>query len=106
MSRMTKYLKQKAVVEVMKVDEHDKPILDMYGDPSYHVPVTIPCRRERVLQDIQTTTGSIVRSSTTYYTDETISVKVGDKFDGKPVIDFEEYVDGRGIIEGYRVIVV
>lgn len=105
MSSMTKYLHQQAKVAVMRVDEHAKPILNSYGEPSYLPEVEVKCRRERRLKDVLSQTGSTVRSETTYYFDESISIRVGDLVDGKPIIDFEEYVNGRGKTVGYEVVV-
>lgn len=105
MSRMTKFLKQKATWEKAELDENGKPILNEYGDPSFQQPVEIACRRERTMIDILTTTGAIVKSSTVYYVDETVPVHMGDKFDGLFILDFEEYINGEGECEGYRVVV-
>ena len=105
MSNMTKYLHQRATIAIMRVDEKGKPVLNEYGDPSYLPEVEVKCRRERKLKDVLSQTGSMVRSETTYYFDESISIRVGDLVDGKPIIDFEEYVDGKGNIVGYEVVV-
>lgn len=105
LSRMTKFLKQKAKIAIMKVNEEGKPVLDQYGDPSYQPEVEVKCRRERKLRDVLSQTGSTVRSETTYYFDESISIRVGDRVDGKPIIDFEEYIDGDGKLVGYEVVV-
>ena len=105
MSNMTKYLHQKATIAIMRVDERGNPALNEYGDPSYLPEVEVRCRRERKLKDVLSQTGSMVRSETTYYFDESISIRVGDLVDGKPIIDFEEYVNGKGKIVGYEVVV-
>lgn len=105
MSNMTKYLHQKATIAIMRVDDKGNPVLNEYGDPSYLPKVEVKCRRERKLKDVLSQTGSMVRSETTYYFDESISIRVGDLVDGKPIIDFEEYVNGKGNIVGYEVVV-
>ena len=105
MSSMTKYLKQKASIAILRVDEHGNTVLDMYGEPSYHHVVVVKCRRERRLRDVLSQTGATIRSETTYYFDESVHVHVGDLVDGKPIIDFEEYVDGNGVTVGYEVVV-
>lgn len=105
MSNMTKYLRQKTTIAIMKLNDKGEPLLDQYGNPSFHQPVEVRCRRERRLKDVLSRTGSTVRSETTYYFDESISIRVGDLVDGKPIIDFEEYVDGHGNTVGYEVVV-
>lgn len=105
MSSMTKYLKQTAQLSSMLLDTAGNPLLDMYGDPSYAAPILVRCRRERRLRDVLSQTGSTVRSETTYYFDESQQLTVGDLIDGKPVLDFEEYVDGNGVLVGYEVVV-
>lgn len=102
---MTKYLKQTAQLSSMLLDTSGNPLLDMYGDPSYAAPTPVRCRRERRLRDVLSQTGSTVRSETTYYFDESQQLTVGDLIDGKPVLDFEEYVDGNGVLVGYEVVV-
>lgn len=105
MSRMSKFLKQTATIELQMRDAEGNVILDQYGDPTYQAPITIPTRRERSIKDVLTVTGSVMRSETTYYIDETYLVQLGDLIDGKPVVDFEEYVNEHGLTEGYRVVV-
>lgn len=105
MSRMTKYLKQTCKWSKMLVDEEGEAILDMYGDPSYEEPVTVPCRREKSLKDVLTISGSVQRSATTYYVDERYELNIGDLIDNKPIIDFEEYTNEYGKTEGYMVVV-
>ena len=105
MSRMTKYLKQTCKWSKMLVDEEGEAILDMYGDPSYEEPVTVPRRREKSLKDVLTISGSVQRSATTYYVDERYELNIGDLIDNKPIIDFEEYTNEYGKTEGYMVVV-
>lgn len=105
MSRMTKFLKQKANYQSMKLNEDGEPVLDIYGDPTYKDPEVVPCRRERSIQDIVTTTGALAKSSTIYYFDERVVVVLGDLVDGNQILDFEEYVNEDGKTEGYMVVV-
>ena len=89
----------------MVKDSKGNPVLDQYGDPTFNPGVEVKCRRERKLRDVLSQTGSTVRSDTTYYFDESTQIGVGDLVDGKPIIDFEEYIDGRGSLVGYEVVV-
>lgn len=105
MSRMTKFLKQTTEYRPAVKDENNEPVLDLYGRPSYGDAKVLKCRRERALSDVLTTTGSVTRSSTIYYLDESVSVDIGDLLDNKQIIDFEEYVNENGKTEGYKVMV-
>lgn len=102
MSRMTKYLKQKCVYEKLKYDENGKVLLDKYGDPQFESPVNIKCRRETTIQEVQTSTGAVLKSSTRYFTDDKQSIKAGDKLDGKPVLKVQEYINQFGSAEGFE----
>lgn len=105
LSRMTKFLKQTCTWEKQLLDENGTPITDMYGDLSYESAITLKCRRERSLKDVLSNTGVISKSSTTYYLDELYEISIGDKIDGKVIIDFEEYTNEHGLTEGYMVVV-
>lgn len=102
MSRITKYLKQECIYEQQKRDSNGNALLDKYGEPSYEAPVTIKCRRETFIQDVLTNTGSILKSSTRYYTDENQAIQANDKLDGKPVIKVQEYINQFGKAEGFE----
>ena len=102
MSRMTKYLKQKCTYEKLKRDKDGKVLLDKYGDPLYEAPVAIKCRRETTIQDVQTSTGAILKSSTRYFTDDKQSINAGDKLDGNAVLKVQEYVNQFGVAEGFE----
>ena len=104
-SRMTKFLRQNATLRLMERDVDGEAILDIYGNARFKEPVVVKCRRERSLKDVLTTTGAITRSVTTYYIDPQYIVSLGDLIDGKPIIDFEEYINEHGLCEGYRVMV-
>lgn len=105
MSSMTKYLKQSAKLSTIKLQIDGNPELDVYGDPVYLPSIEVRCRRERKLRDVLSQTGSTIRSETTYYFDESVIINVGDLVDGKPIIDFEEYINGSGKLVGYEVVV-
>ena len=102
MSRMTKYLKQKCTYEKAKRDENGNILHDKFGDPQYEAPETIKCRREETIQEVQTSTGAILKSSTRYFTDDKHSIKAGDKLGGKPVLKVQEYINQFGVSEGFE----
>ena len=101
MSRMTKFLKQEATVVKALRDSNGEVILDDYGDPQYsNVSQIVKCRRERSTTDVMSTAGSISRSITIYYFDDSIAIESGDLIDGKPVLDVSDYVNAIGKSEG------
>lgn len=102
MSRITKFLKQKCTYEKLQRGEDGKVLLDMYGEPLYEAPVVIKCRRETTIQDVQTNTGAILKSTTRYFTDEKHSIKANDKLDGKTVLKVQEYINQFGKPEGFE----
>lgn len=103
MSRMSKYLNQRATLEVIQRDEMGQPIKDAYGKYSYEAPVTVRCRREVTKSVASTGNGLYISYSYTYYIDETIKVSEGDRIDGYEVQRVAEYVDGAGVMVGYEV---
>lgn len=106
MSRLTKYLKQKAQITLMERDREGNPILDDYGDPKYRVSnITAKCRRERDTKDVLTTGGAASVSTTKYYFDTSINIDIGDKVDGKVVLTVTDYINDMGISEGWLVTV-
>lgn len=102
MSRMTKFLKQTCVFERARRNDEGVVLLDKYGHPQYEAPVKIKCRREKIVQDVQVATGSILRSSTRYFTDESQYIEADDRFDGKVVLQVEEYTNQLGKTEGFE----
>ena len=100
MSRISKYLKQYCTYEKLKRDENGKVLLDKFGEPHYENPISIKCRRETTFQDVQTSTGAIVKSSTRYFTDDKQSIQIDDKLDGKAVLKTQEYINQFGKSEG------
>lgn len=102
MSRMSKYLKQKCTYEELKFDTNGKVLLDKFGEPQLGSPVVIKCRRETYIQDVQTSTGAILKSSTRYFTDNKQTIRVGDRLDGKTVLKVQEYINQFGAAEGFE----
>ena len=102
MSRMTKYLKQKCTYEKLKRDNNGKALLDKFGEPQYESSVTIKCRCETTIQEVQTNTGAILKSTTRYFTDDKQSVRANDKLDGRPVLKVQEYINQFGVAEGFE----
>ena len=103
MGRMTKYLKQTAVVEHHVRNEDGTAKLDAYGQPEFHAPITVRCRKEPYQARATTSYGTFVNYTNTYYFDETVKVRNGDKVDGHEIQSVEEYIDGLGKLVGYRV---
>jgi len=103
LGRLTKYLKQTASIENHVLTEQGSAKLDAYGRPVYSAPVTVKCRKEPFTARSSTSYGQFVNYTTTYYFDESVKIAAGDLVDGHEVQSIEEYVDGRGILVGYRV---
>lgn len=102
MSRMTKFLQQTCSFEKAKRGLDGSVLLDQFGEVMYEAPITLKCRRERVIQDVQTNTGAILRSSTRYFTDETRIIEADDRFDGRVILEVEEYTNQLGKTEGFE----
>lgn len=105
MSRMTKFLRQKCVLEQCIRNEDGSPDLNDYGEFQYKFGVVIPCRHESSFKDVQTVDGSVVRSTATYYVDEKYKVAADDRIDGKVIVSVAEYINSLGKSEGYEVLV-
>lgn len=102
MSRMTKFLKQTCTFERMKRNDEGTTVLDKFGEPQYEVPKKLKCRRERLVKDVQTNTGAILRSTTRYFLDESQPIETEDRLDGKTILSVEEYINQLGATEGYE----
>lgn len=102
MSRMTKFLKQTCSFERVRRNDEGTAVLDKYGEPQYDSPIKIKCRRERLVKDVQTSTGAVLRSTTRYFVDESQPIEVDDRFDGKTILSVEEYINQLGTTEGYE----
>lgn len=102
MSRITKFLNQKCQHSKAIRDASGRPILNRYGEVQLGIPITRKCRKERITKDIQTSNGSIVRSTSVYYFDESTNVTVDDNLDGDVVLSVSEYRNIMGVLEGYE----
>lgn len=76
--------------------------LNKYGEAQYGAPITLKCRRERTTKDVLTANGSVVRSASIYYTDESTVIRPDDRIDGKVVLSVEEYTNELGKTEGFE----
>ena len=102
MSRITKFLNQKCQYSRAIRDASGRPILNRYGEVQRGLPTTKKCRKERITKDVQTSNGSIVRSTSVYYFDESTTVDVDDALDGDVVLSVSEYRNIMGVLEGYE----
>ena len=105
MSRMTKFLRQQCLVQPYLLDDAKQPKLNDFGEIQYGDPILCSCRHEIVFRDIQTANGSIVRSRSRYFLDESVSLAADYKIDGNPILAIESYINGLGKCEGYEVYV-
>ena len=105
MSRMTKFLKQTCSFEKARRDTNDTVLLNDFGDVIYNTSITLPCRRERYVRDMRTSTGAVIKTSSRYFLDEAVEIKVDDKIDGHTVLELTEYTNQFGECEGYEVYV-
>ena len=76
--------------------------MNKYGEAEYEAPITLKCRRERTTKDVLTANGSVVRSASIYYTDESQVIRPDDKIDGRVVLSVEEYTNELGKTEGFE----
>lgn len=102
MSRMTKYLKQKCSYEKAQRNSDGSVKIDKFGEPQYDAPVIIKCRCEVTIQDVQTSNGAILKSSTRYLSDDKHHIQANDKLDNKTVLKVQEYINQFGKAEGYE----
>lgn len=102
MSRMTKFLKQTCTFEKALRNNDGTVQLDKYGEIVYSSSKKLKCRREKVIKDVQTSTGAILSSSTRYFTDSSQAINPDDKFDGKVILEVSEYINSQGLSEGYE----
>lgn len=105
MSRMTKFLKQECRVEPYALDENGNAERNRFGEIVYQPEIICKCRRESTTRDVQTSTGSVVKSTTRYFLDEKFEIKTDYRIDGHVLLTVEEYTNERGKCEGYEVYV-
>lgn len=105
MSRMTKFLRQECLVQPYEVDAKGQPVLNDYGELQYGPAKSCKCRHEVAFQDIQTANGRLVRSTSRYFLDDSMEIKVDYKVDSKEVLSVSTYVNSLGQREGYEVYV-
>lgn len=102
MSRLTKFLKQTCSHESAQRTSNGKTKLSTYGDVLYHRPRTLKCRREKIVTDIQTSSGAILKTSSRYFLDDKVEIFADDRLDGHVVLDVREYTNQLGKCEGYE----
>lgn len=102
MSRMTKFLKQTCILETAVRDEAGNVALNRYGEMEYNSPINLKCRRERTTKDVLTANGSVLKSASIYYTDESVLIRTDDKIDGRVVLSVEEFTNEHGQTEGFK----
>ena len=105
MSRMTKFLKQTCVVQPYISDLKGQPKLNQFGEIQYDEPRVCKCRHEISYQDVQVTNGSLVKSTSRYFLDESLEIKADYQIDGHAVLSVSTYVNQFGKTEGYEVFV-
>lgn len=99
-SRMAKYLRQTCSLARVSRTIANVPVMNTHGELTYDTAITIPCRRERYIRDVEMESGSVLKSSYQYYT--VIEIGMNDKLDNLVVLSGEEYTNSRGLVEGYR----
>ena len=104
MSNMTKFLKQTCSFEAAQRNE-GITVLNEYGEIQYDYPMTLACRREKYVRDMQTANGAILQTSSRYFLDESVEIEADDRIDGCVVISCQEYIDQFGACVGYEVYV-
>ena len=105
MSRMTKFLRQQCQVQPYQVNEAGEPVFNDFGELQYMQARTCKCRHEISFQDVQTSNGQLVKSTSRYFLDESLEIKADYKIDGRAVLSVSSYVNGLGLCEGYEVYV-
>lgn len=105
MSKMTKFLKQTCSWEPASRDKNGNVVLNEYGEIQYEAPTIVKCRRERITKDVATSNGSILRSYSRYFIDDSVPINVDDRLDSHVVLEVEEYTNQFGKTEGYEVYV-
>ena len=105
MSRITKFLRQQCRVAPYATDTAGNPVYNDFGELQYRTAKVCKCRHEVAFQDVQTSSGQLVKSASRYYFDSSTDIKADYKIDGKAVLSVSSYVNGFGECEGYEVYV-
>ena len=105
MSRMTKFLRQKCQVQPYQLGEDGKPALNDFGEIQYKDPIECKCRHEISYQDVQTSNGQIVKSTSRYFLDDKLELKADYLIDGLAILVLKTYTNAQGLTEGYEVYV-
>lgn len=105
MSRVTKFLRQRCVVTPYQVQANGQPIINPFGEIQYDEPQVCKCRHEISYQDVQVANGSLVKSSSRYFLDDSVEIKADYLIDGLAVLSVSTFVNQKGVIEGYEVYV-
>lgn len=77
-------------------------VRNQFGEVQYEPEKILKCRLEQTVEDILTPNGSILRSSSIYYTDDSQVIRTDDTLDGRVVLYVEVYTNSCGGTEGYR----
>ena len=105
MSRMSKFLRQSCTVQPYQLDDKNEPKYNQFGELLYEPPTLCKCRHEISYQDVQVANGSIVKSSSRYFLDESLEIKADYLIDGRAVLSVSSFVNQFGKVEGYEVYV-
>lgn len=100
MGRIKKFLRQTCSFERRKLSPDGTVLRNKYGEVEYDPPVSIPCRKEDKLRIVATTNGTLLQSTTRYYTDSDVLIIPEDKLDGKQVLVASELIGASGRSEG------
>lgn len=103
MGRMTKYLRQKAQLQLVVRNEAGEAQMDEYGKYKLEETVEIKCRKEPTHRITVSSTGMYTQCSHRYFTDETHVIQVGDVLDGHRVLEAHQYWGNTGQFEGMEV---
>lgn len=102
MSRMSKFLRQTCRYEAARTNSKGESVLNEYGEYLYKPAVVLKCRKELLSKTVQTAEGELVTSTTRYYLDSTREVKVNDRLDGRAIVSVANFINERGINEGFE----
>lgn len=78
--------------------------VDIYGEPTWTI-LNIACRREIAVKEYLDAAGNVGVTQTRYFLDTTVTPVVGEKLDGKSIVQVIDYVLGNGRLIGWEVYV-